>query len=296
MLGGGTRENDSQRKQVLARIGRTMSAQQEIITALGVKPVIDPAGEVRARISFMREYLAATGAKGLVLGISGGQDSSLLGKLAQLAVEQVRAEGGEATFVAVRLPHGVQADEDDAQLALEFIQPDERITFDIKPATDGLQQAFLSATGRAITDFNKGNSKARQRMIAQYAIAGERGFLVLGTDHAAEAVTGFFTKYGDGGTDLNPLAGLTKAQGRQLLEELGAPERLYVKAPTADLLDETPGQTDEANLGLSYTQIDTYLTGGDVGAETSARIEALYRKTEHKRQLPVLPTDTWWRG
>ncbi|WP_371029346.1 ammonia-dependent NAD(+) synthetase [Pseudoclavibacter sp. JSM 162008] len=273
-----------------------MSAQQEIIAALGVKPVIDPATEVRERISFMREYLLATGSRGLVLGISGGQDSSLLGKLAQLAVEDVRAAGGDATFVAVRLPHGVQADEDDAQLALEFIQPDERITFDIKPATDGVQHAFLDATGRAITDFNKGNAKARQRMIAQYAIAGERGLLVLGTDHAAEAVTGFFTKYGDGGTDLNPLAGLTKSQGRQLLEELGAPERLYAKAPTADLLDETPGQTDEANLGLSYTQIDTYLTGGDVDAETADRIESLYRKTEHKRQLPVLPTDTWWRG
>lgn len=272
-----------------------MSAQQEIITALGVKPVIDPAAEIRARIAFMRDYLLATGSKGLVLGISGGQDSSLLGKLAQLAVEQVRAEGGEATFVAVRLPHGVQADEDDAQLALDFIEPDERISFDIKPATDGLQHAFLHATGRAITDFNKGNSKARQRMVAQYAIAGERGFLVLGTDHAAEAVTGFFTKYGDGGTDLNPLAGLTKGQGRLLLEELGAPKRLYVKAPTADLLDETPGQTDEANLGLSYAQIDAYLTGGEVDAETAARIEALYRKTEHKRQLPVLPTDTWWR-
>ncbi|WP_424465832.1 ammonia-dependent NAD(+) synthetase [Pseudoclavibacter helvolus] len=272
-----------------------MSAQQEIITALGVKPVIDAAEEIENRVAFMREYLLATGAKGLVLGISGGQDSSLLGRLAQLAVEGVRAEGDEATFVAVRLPHGVQADEVDAQLALDFIQPDERVTFNIKPATDGLQAAFLDATGRAISDFNKGNAKARQRMIAQYAIAGERGFLVLGTDHAAEAVTGFFTKFGDGGTDLNPLAGLTKGQGRQLLEQLGAPERLYAKAPTADLLDETPGQTDEANLGLSYTQIDAYLTGGYVDAEVAARIEALYRKTEHKRQLPVLPSDTWWR-
>lgn len=295
MLGGSTRENDSQRKQVLARIGRTMSAQQEIITALGVKPVIDPAGEVRARISFMREYLAATGAKGLVLGISGGQDSSLLGKLAQLAVEQVRAEGGEATFVAVRLPHGVQADEDDAQLALEFIQPDERITFDIKPATDGLQQAFLSATGRAITDFNKGNSKARQRMIAQYAIAGERGFLVLGTDHAAEAVTGFFTKYGDGGADVLPLTGLTKRQGRSLLVHLSAPERLYLKAPTADLLDDIPGQTDEANLGLSYEQIDDYLEGEEVDEAVSNAIESRYINTRHKRAVPVSMFDDWWR-
>ncbi|MBD4935857.1 ammonia-dependent NAD(+) synthetase, partial [Xanthomonas citri pv. citri] len=80
----------------------------------------------------------------------------------------------------------------------------------------------------------------RTRMIAQYAIGGQEGLLVLGTDHAAEAVTGFFTKYGDGGADLLPLTGLTKRQGRTLLKELGAPERLYLKEPTADLLDEKP--------------------------------------------------------
>ncbi|MBX4298572.1 NAD(+) synthase, partial [Mycobacterium tuberculosis] len=88
-----------------------------------------------------------------------------------------------------------------------------------------------------LSDFNKGNVKARTRMITQYAIAGQEGLLVIGTDHAAEAVTGFFTKYGDGGAGRLPLAGLSKRQGRSLLKELGADERLYLKVPTADLLD-----------------------------------------------------------
>src|SRR5690606_34466988 len=104
----------------------------------------------------------------------------------------------------------------------------------------------------------------RVRMIAQYAIAGQRSLLVVGTDHAAEAVTGFFTKYGDGGADVLPLSGLTKRQGRALLQHLGAPERLYTKPPTADLLDDKPGQTDEDELGMSYEQIDDYLEGKDV--------------------------------
>src|SRR5690606_34047939 len=112
------------------------------------------------------------------------------------------------------------------------------------------------ALAEPLRDFTKGNVKARARMIAQYAIAGQHGHLVVGTDHAAEAVTGFFTKFGDGGADVLPLSGLTKRQGKQLLEALGAPERLYLKLPTADLLDERPGQTDETDLGISYAQID----------------------------------------
>lgn len=269
--------------------------QQHIIDALHVRPVIDPAGEIRARIDFMRDYLRTTGAKGYVLGISGGQDSSLLGRLAQLAVEAERADGRDAVFVAVRLPHGVQHDESDAQLALDFIRPDERITFNIESATAGLADEYVQAIGTPISDFNKGNVKARMRMVAQYAIAGDRGLLVLGTDHAAEAVTGFFTKFGDGAVDLVPLEGLTKGQGKQLLQELGAPERLYVKAPTADLLDGKPGQTDEENLGLSYADIDAYLEGREVPEAVAERIEDLYRRTRHKRTVPVAPTDDWWR-
>jgi NAD+ synthase len=132
-------------------------------------------------------------------------------------------------------------------------------------------------------------------MIAQYAIAGQNGMLVVGTDHAAEAVTGFFTKFGDGGADILPLSGLSKRQGRAILQYLEAPARLYEKAPTADLLDNNPGQTDEANLGLSYDDIDDFLEGKDVAPEVAETIEARYRLTEHKRQAPVTMFDSWWR-
>lgn len=265
--------------------------QAKIIKALGVKPAIAPAEEIRARIDFLKDYLLATGAKGYVLGISGGQDSTLGGRLAQLAVEELREAGHDARFIAVRLPFGTQRDEADAQLALEFIAPDETVTIDIRPAVEGLD----AGSDLDISDYNRGNVKARIRMVAQYALAGESGLLVIGTDHAAEAVTGFFTKFGDGACDLTPLAGLTKGQGRQLLQRLGAPETLSHKVPTADLLDGVPGQPDEVELGVSYEDIDTYLAGGTVSESAAALIEDHYRRTQHKRELPVTPFDAWWR-
>lgn len=269
--------------------------QREIIDALGARATIEPAEEVTRRRDFLVDYLGATGAGGLVLGISGGQDSSLAGRLSQLAVERVRAEGGTATFTAVRLPYRVQADESDARLALEFIRPDESIDFDIARGVDGLTAEFADATGAPLGDYHKGNVKARSRMVAQYAIAAERRALVVGTDHGAEAITGFFTKFGDGGADVLPLSGLNKRQGKALLRELGAPERLWQKPPTADLLDAKPGQTDEAELGMRYDDIDDYLEGTDVAPEVAEAIEHRYLATEHKRRLPVSVLDDWWR-
>jgi NAD+ synthase len=269
--------------------------QAQIIAELDVTATIDPAEQVRVRTSFLVDYLRASGARGLVLGISGGQDSSLAGRLCQLAVEEARASGGEAEFLAVRLPHGVQADEADAQLALEFIRPDRVVTFNLKRAVDGFEAEYAAAAGEAMLDFTKGNVKARVRMTAQYALAGQSGLLVVGTDHAAEALTGFFTKFGDGGADLTPLTGLTKRQGRMLLAHLGAPERLSTKTPTADLLDNQPGRTDEDELGLTYSQIDGYLEGHDVDDATAAAIEARFLQTRHKRAQPVTPFTDWWR-
>lgn len=269
--------------------------QSRIIADLAVEPTIEPTAEVERRVAFLCDYVRTTGAAGLILGISGGQDSSLAGRLCQLAVERLAAEGVEAQFFAVRLPYRVQADEEDAQLALTFIRPTRSITFDIQRAVDGFQAEFADATGEPISDFTKGNTKSRARMIAQYAIAGQHRLLVVGTDHAAEAVTGFFTKFGDGGADILPLSGLTKRQGRSLLEHLGAPEQLYLKAPTADLLDENPGQTDEANLGLTYTDIDDFLEGKDVSEAVAEAVTTRYLATEHKRRVPVSPADDWWR-
>jgi NAD+ synthase len=268
--------------------------QAQIIDDLNVRPNVDPAEEVRRRVDFLKDYLRSTRAAGYLLAISGGQDSSLAGKLTQLAVEEIRAEGGSAVFFAVRMPHRVQADEEDAQLALEFIQPDRRLTFNIERAVTGFDAEFGDATGEPILDFTRGNVKARSRMIGQYAIAGQHSLIVVGTDHAAEAVMGFFTKYGDGGTDVLPLTGLSKRQGRALLEHLGSPDQLWLKAPTADLLDNDPGQTDEANLGITYREIDDFLEGKDVPADVAETIEQRYLATEHKRRPPVSMFDSWW--
>ena len=270
--------------------------QERIINDLGAKPTISPEEEIERRVGFLADYLTTSGAAGFVLGISGGQDSSLAGRLCQLAVERVRDAGHDAQFIAVRLPYGVQKDEDDAQLALQFIRADRLVTYNVKRGVDGFEDEFQDALGEEMTDFNKGNVKARARMIAQYAVAGQTKTIVVGTDHAAEAITGFFTKFGDGGADILPLSGLTKRQGRSLLEHLGAPERLYTKPPTADLLDDNPGQTDEANLGLTYQHIDDYLEGLDVPDEVADAIEQRYLSTRHKRELPVGPSDDWWRS
>lgn len=269
--------------------------QRVIIDELGVRPTIDPAEEVEDRLGFLCDYLAASHAKGYVLGISGGLDSTLAGRLAQLAVERVRAGGGEATFVAMRLPYRVQQDEADAAAAIDFVAADETLTYNVAPGVDGFESEYLSATGTELSDFTKGNTKARLRMVAQYAVGGDRGLLVIGTDHGAESVTGFFTKFGDGAADILPLAGLNKRQNRQVLRHLGAPERLWAKTPTADLLDDKPLRTDEDELGLRYDDIDDYLEGRAVATEVAERIETVWLRTRHKRTVPVGIHDTWWR-
>lgn len=271
--------------------------QQRIIEALGAQPSVDTAAEIERRVAFLAEYAASIpGVRGYVLGVSGGQDSSLAARLAQLAVERLRERGTEAAFWAVRLPYAVQRDEDDAQLALDFIAADHVVTVNVAASVDGMVDELERATGEAVSDFNKGNIKARARMVAQYALAGDRGLLVIGTDHAAEAVTGFFTKFGDGAADVIPLAGLNKSQGAAMLQALGAPDRLWQKVPTADLLDDEPGQTDESSLGVSYPEIDAYLQGEPVSADAAANLERRYRASEHKRRMPVTPDDTWWKS
>ncbi len=273
-----------------------MNLQKRIMEELNIKPEINPSEEIRNRVQFLKDYLVASQAKGYVLGISGGQDSTLAGRLAQMAVEELRSEGHEARFIAVRLPYGVQQDEDDAQLALSFIKADTEYSFNVKNAVDAVKEEFDTITkGEPLSDYHKGNVKARMRMIAQYAIGGQEGLLVIGTDHAAEAVTGFFTKYGDGGADILPLTGLTKRQGKALLKEMGAEERLYLKTPTADLLDNKPGQADETELGISYDELDDYLEGKEVSSESAEKIEKRYLITEHKRQLPASMFDSWWK-
>lgn len=278
-----------------------LTTQEKIINTLATHPLIDPVKEIESRVGFLAEYLLSSRARGFVLGISGGQDSTLAGRLAQLAVERVRSTsdsgaGTGPTFIAVRLPYDVQADEADAQVALDFIRPDRAVTVNIGEATRSVDAAVSQALGiEGLGDFNRGNVKARMRMVSQYAIAGQLGMLVIGTDHAAENLTGFFTKFGDGAADLLPLWGLSKSQGAQLLRELGAPESTWKKVPTADLEDKRPALADEDALGVRYREIDAYLAGQPVSEEARERIEHLWKVGTHKRHLPATPADTWWR-
>lgn len=271
--------------------------QKEIIDQLKVLSEIDPQEEIRRSVDFLKAYLLKHSfLSTYVLGISGGQDSTLAGRLAQMAVEELRDETGDDRyqFIAVRLPYGVQQDEEDAQKALDFIQADKVMTVNIKASTDAMLEA-VEANGVDITDYHKGNIKARQRMIAQYTLAGQLSGAVIGTDHAAESVTGFYTKFGDGASDILPLWRLNKRQGAQMLQFMEADPSLYEKVPTADLEEDRPQLSDEEALGVSYQAIDDYLEGRRVSDHEAEKIESWYMKSQHKRHLPITVYDEFWR-
>jgi len=273
--------------------------EQIIRDEMRVLPEIDPEFEIERRVAFIKHKLLQSGCKSLVLGISGGIDSTTCGRLAQLAVEALNKEknSSEYQFIAVRLPYGTQKDEDEAQLALTFIKPTHSVSVNIKAGVDGLHAASHEAlSGTELLpqnadklDFVKGNVKARARMVAQYEIAGYVGGLVIGTDHSAENITGFYTKFGDGACDLAPLFGLSKRQVRKVAATLGAPELLVYKTPTADLEELSPQKADEDALNLTYDQIDDFLEGKQVSTNASERLVSIYNATQHKRQpIPTI--------
>lgn len=266
---------------------------KEILELHGVRPseTINFAKEADLRIDYLKRYIRKTRLKGFVLGISGGVDSTTAGRLCQLACEELRKEGGDAEFYAVRLPYGVQKDEADAQAALAFINPDHTITVDIKEATNAIHYQLDSLVSEpAVLDFNKGNVKARVRMIAQYEIAGMRNCLVVGTDHNAELVPAFYTKWGDQACDITVLDGLNKRQVRKLAQALGAPMELFTKTPTADLEDLKPLNPDEVALGFSYDDLDDFLEGKAISDAALEKIVKQFDKTRHKRDFPVAYT------
>jgi len=274
-----------------------MTLQQQIIKELHVLPTIDVQQEIRKSIDFLKAYAHRYSfVKGFVLGISGGQDSTLTGKLAQLAVDELNVEAGEEkySFWAVRLPYGVQKDEQDCQDAIDFIQPTHTYTVNIKEAVDASVRALENA-GITLSDFVKGNEKARERMKVQFSIAAMNSAVVLGTDHAAEAITGFYTKFGDGGADLMPIFRLNKRQGKQLLAALDCPEHLYLKVPTADLEEHRPSLPDEVALGLTYEQIDDYLEGKEIPKDAREILEQHYLRSQHKRHMPITIFDDFWK-
>lgn len=272
-------------------------SQQTIAAALKVVPpfsnLTELNAEVERRINFIIRCLQDSGMKTLVLGISGGVDSLLAGRLAQLAVERLRQQNSSNhyRFIAVRLPYLQQQDDADAEAALAFVAADENSKVNIADSVQGLAAHIdqLQALSDTQKDYVLGNIKARCRMVAQYAIANATHGLVIGTDHAAEAIMGFYTKYGDGAADLTPLAGLVKHQIRAMAAHLGAPDWLVNKIPTADLEELQPGKPDELAYGVSYAEIDAFLQGQPVNETAKHRILNAYNASVHKRRLPLAP-------
>lgn len=267
--------------------------RQRLLATYGVTAAgFDVEVACRERIDYLKAFLVSTGLYGFVLGISGGVDSTTAGRMAQLACEELRKEGRSASFWAVRLPSGIQRDEAEAQAALLFIQADRVLTINIGAASealsvacqDGEENGVADVRSTAVMDYHKGNIKARMRMAAQYHVAALYNAAVLGTDHNAEAVMGFFTKFGDGAADLTVLDGLNKRQVRACGAYLGAPGALTNKVPTADLEELDPGKTDESVFGFTYPELDDFLEGKSISEAAEDRILRGFESTEHKRQ------------
>ncbi|RXZ80562.1 ammonia-dependent NAD(+) synthetase [Paenibacillaceae bacterium] len=260
--------------------------QEEIISRLGVKPEIDVDEEIRKRVDFLKTYVRGAGVAGLLIAISGGIDSAVAAGLCKLATDELSEESGQPYMtLGVFQPYGEQSDIADSYATATALGLKHTVETNIEDAVtevaleveQGLKQLEIH---RHISRGAKGNTKARMRMVVQYTLAFDLNLLVVGTDHASEAVTGFYTKWGDGAVDLTPLSTLNKRQVRQLAEKLSIPRSVLDKAPTAGLWE---GQTDESELGITYKDNCDYLEGKEIPDEVREKLEKQFKLTEHKR-------------
>jgi NAD+ synthase len=263
-----------------------MTLQKQIIAELNVKPTIDAEAEVRKRVNFLKEYVEKAKAKGLLIAISGGIDSAVTAGLCKRATDELTQEHGEEYMtLGVFQPYGAQSDIEHSYAVAKAFELKYTAETNIQTPVDDIaaevDKSFAAMNiSRTMTPQGKGNVKARTRMVVQYAMANELNLLVVGTDHASEAITGFYTKWGDGAVDITPLSSLNKRQVRQLASYLGVPQEILDKAPTAGLWE---GQTDEKELGISYEDNSDYLEGKEVDPAVRERLESYYKKTAHKR-------------
>ena len=229
--------------------------------------------ETENRVAFIRERLAESGCKGIVFGNSGGKDSALVGILCKMACENTL---GVLLPCATKQNYG--SDTTDALLLAGQYGIESR-TVDLTEARNAEIRA-LEAAGVALNDSAISNIAPRLRMTTLYAIAAAEGRLVAGTGNRSEIYMGYFTKWGDGSSDFNPIADLNVTEIFAFLDYLEAPLTIRKKAPSAGLFE---GQTDEKEMGVSYAAIDRYMDGGEVTAEEKAIIDRYHRISEHKR-------------
>lgn len=240
----------------------------------------DYALERDKRVAFIREAVKKAGASGIVFGSSGGKDSALVGILCKLACDDT---------VGVIMPCQSRRNyEEDTVDALELGRQYNirTITIDLSP----VKQALVDEASKEIqpSPMSLANIGPRLRMTTLYTVAASENLLVAGTGNRSEIYMGYFTKYGDGGYDINPIADLTATEVFEFLRFLNAPEAFLTKAPSAALFE---GQTDEQEMGLTYDELDGYILTGEGQPEVIAKIESAHAKTEHKRRPALIYTD-----
>jgi NAD+ synthase len=233
--------------------------------------------ETKSRVEFIRNALNSARSQGIVYGNSGGKDSALVGILCKMACENT---------LGIIMPCGSKRNYDLDKIDAETVAKQFSIDMRVIDLTD-VKNSLSYAAGKEtqLTDAALSNMAPRLRMASLYAVAASENRLVAGTGNLSEGYMGYFTKWGDGAFDLNPIADLTVTEIYEFLRYLKAPECIISKAPSAGLFD---GQTDESEMGITYKSIDEFLLNKTVNEHDKAIIDRYHAASEHKRKTPVV--------
>ncbi len=233
--------------------------------------------EIKQRIEFIRNTVKSAGANGIIYGNSGGKDCTLVGILCKMACENT---------VGIIMPCGstqnYTSDKNDAEVAAKQYDIETRIV-DLSAVKDELMNNITEKT--KLNNPAIANIAPRLRMTTLYTIAAAENRIVAGTGNKSERYMGYFTKWGDGACDFNPISDLTVTEIYEFLRFLKAPASVIEKAPSAGLFD---GQTDEKEMGVTYAAIDEFLFNGNANEKDKAIIERFHKTSEHKRKMPIL--------
>lgn len=238
--------------------------------------------DIEKRAKWIKQVLKDAGANGIIYGNSGGKDCTLVGAIAKMATDNVLG-----VIMPCESKRNYEMDKDDAYILAKHYNI-ETIVIDLTPTKMELKKALGDVAGEKVP-MSLHNINPRLRMTTLYAIAQEKNYLVAGTGNLSETTMGYFTKWGDGASDFNPIADLTATEVFNYLRELDAPDFIITKAPSAALFE---GQTDELDMGVTYDELDTYIRSGKISsADKKQIIDKAYARTGHKRELPIRYND-----
>jgi len=240
-----------------------------------LEEIMDINREIDLRVAWIRKIIKDANAKGVVLGMSGGKDCALVGILCKKACENVTG-----IIMPCDSKRNYLEDRDDARLLNEKFGI-KTLEIDLTPVKQVFRDRLFSLSENQ-KDIAYENINPRLRMITLYNYAQREGYLVAGTGNLSERTMGYFTKWGDGAYDFNPIGDMTVSEVYEMLRFLDCPEQIIQKAPSAGLFD---GQTDEGDMGITYKEIDKYIREGKAEKKVKDKIECAFLKTAHKRDM-----------